>query len=802
MNIKKLIEQLTIEEKAALLSGISNWETTPIARLDIPSVVMADGPTGLRKEVQGGKFLAPSLPATCFPLPVTQASTWNIELIKAMGEMIAKEAIDQGVDTILGPGVNIKRSPLGGRNFEYFSEDPYLAGQMGSAFINGVQSQYVGTSLKHFALNNQEFRRMSISAEASMRTMREIYLLPFEYAVKTASPQTIMASYNRINGIYASENNWLLTDLLRREWNYQGLVVSDWGAVVDRVKGVSAGMDLEMPTSNGANDEKIIAAVKDGTLSLANLDKAVTNVLTYIERCLNNRTKTKKAPKYDYDTGHDMAKRVAIEGAVLLKNDRDLLPIKAGQSIAVIGELAHKPRYQGSGSSQVNPRRLVSFTQALDENSISYDYAPGYGRHYIKKIKLAQQIAKAKDVVLIFAGLTEEYESEGFDRKHLNLPKDQIKLIDAIVKVNPNVVLVLSLGSPVVMPFASTIPSILNMYLAGEAFGEAAYDLIFGVANPSGKLAETFPKRIEDHPSFGSFPMGPQQVVYKEGIYVGYRHYDKSRKDVLFPFGHGLSYTAFRYRNLMFENNLLEHGEIKVSVEITNVGDVFGAEVVQLYVGEMRPIVDRASFGLKAFKKVFLKPGETKTVLLPLNETAFRYFDEKLNGWNIIGGDFKILVGSSSRDIRLSDVVYIEPRATMLPDKYKSLIPPNAPENGERNIAYTRQTINQAATFYDARRVSLNGWLLYTAIKLGATKMVPKGISKTVKKMVRQSAIMMPLRQLSNFSGGKLSEIGVEAIIFIIKGKLLKGIKMLFNDLKKHKHKSTKTQIYQVQPRE
>jgi beta-glucosidase len=296
--------------------------------------------------------------------------------------------------------------------------------------------------------------------------------------------------------------------------------------------------------------------------------------------------------------------------------------------------------------------------------------------------------------------------------------------------------------------------------------------------------------------------MGPQQVVYKEGIYVGYRHYDKSRKDVLFPFGHGLSYTAFRYRNLMIENNLLEHGEIKVSVEITNVGDVLGAEVVQLYVGEMRPIVDRASFGLKAFKKVFLKPGETKTVLLPLNETAFRYFDEKLNGWNIIGGDFKILVGSSSRDIRLSDVVYIEPRATMLPDKYKSLISPNAPENGERNIAYTRQTINQAATFYDARRVSLNGWLLYTAIKLGATKMVPKGISKTVKKMVRQSAIMMPLRQLSNFSGGKLSEIGVDAIVLIIKGKLLKGIKMLFNDLKKHKHKPTKTQIYQVQPRE
>ena len=796
MNIKKLLADLTITEKAALLSGISNWETTPIARLDIPSVFMADGPTGLRKEVPGGKFLAPSLPATCFPLPVTQASTWNLELIKAMGEIIAMEAIDQGVDTVLGPGVNIKRSPLGGRNFEYFSEDPYLAGQMAIAFIDGVQSKNVGTSLKHFALNNQEFRRMSISAEASMRAMREIYLLPFEFAVKAANPQTIMASYNRINGIHASENKWLLSDLLRTEWNYQGLVVSDWGAVVDRVKGVSAGMDLEMPTSNGANDEKIIAAVKDGTLPLAQLDKAVANVLTYVNRCLENRQKNKKAPKYDYAIGHEMAKRVAIEGAVLLKNDRDLLPIKTGQTIAVIGELAHKPRFQGSGSSQVNPRRLVSFTQALDEKSIVYDYAPGYGRHYIKKIKLAQQIAKGKDVVLIFAGLTEEYESEGFDRKHLNLPKDQIKLIDAIMKVNPNVVVVLSLGSPVVMPFAKSVPAILNMYLAGETFGEAAYELIFGIANPSGKLAETFPKKIEDHPSFGSFPMGPRQVVYKEGIYVGYRHFDKSRKDVLFPFGHGLSYTAFRYRNLMFENNLLEHGEIKVSVEITNVGNLMGAEVVQLYVGEMRPIVDRASFGLKAFKKVFLKPGETKTVQLPLTETAFRYFDEKLNGWNITGGDFKIYVGSSSRDIRLSDVVYIEPRATMIPNKYKALIPQNTPENGERNIVYTRHNIDKAATFYDAGRVSLNGWLLYTAIRFGATKMVPKGISNTVKKMVRQSAIMMPLRQLSNFSGGKLSDVGVEAIVLIVRGKLFTGIKMLADDLKKHKNKPNKADIY------
>ncbi len=796
MNIKKLLNELTIKEKAALLSGINNWETTPIARLGIPSVKMADGPTGLRKELPGGKFLAPSQPATCFPLPVNQASTWNPDLIKTMGNALALEARDQGVDIVLGPGVNIKRSPLGGRNFEYFSEDPVVASKIATAFINGVQEQGVGTSLKHFALNNQEFRRMTISSEVGIRAMREIYLLPFEKAVKDAKPTTVMASYNLINGVQASENRWLLSDLLRKQWGYQGLVVSDWGAVVSRVEGVRAGLDLEMPSSNGLNDLAIVTAIENEQLSIEELDRAVTNVLQVIEGCLSNRRKYKKQA-YDYEQGHAIAKQVALESAVLLKNE-GILPISNHQSIAVIGELAHFPRYQGSGSSQVNPRKLVSFTAALDAANIKYEYAPGYGKYGPRKIKEALLVAKDKDVIILFMGLTEEYESEGFDRTHLNLPSDQLRLLKVLKKVHQNIVVVLSLGAPVIMPFINDVKAILNMYLAGEVCGEATYELLFGLANPSGKLAETFPKKLEDHASAPYFPMGPKHVAYKEGIYVGYRHFDKSRLDVLFPFGHGMSYSNFRYRNLIIENNLLDKNEMKITVEITNISEHRGAEVVQLYVGEMRPIIDRASSGLKEFQKVWLEPHETKVVMMTLTYDAFRFYHEKIDDWAVTGGDFKLYIGSSSRDIRISDVVYVIPKTMTITNKQVKITKITEQRLPEINTRYTRKTIDGAATFYDARSVSLVGFILYQAIKLGATSMVPKSNSKTVKKMVRQSAIMMPIRQLASFSNGKLSLEGVNAIILLIQGHLFKGLKALRADLKKQKQLLNKTDLYPI----
>jgi len=788
MNIKDLLKKLTLEEKAALLSGVTNWKTTPIPRLGIPSVVMSDGPTGLRKEIGKSQFLDKSLPATCFPLPVTQASTWNPDLIKEMGAALAREAIDQGIDTVLGPGTNIKRHPCGGRNFEYFSEDPLLSGKMASSFIAGVQSQGVGTSLKHFALNNQETRRMTISSEATMRTMREIYLLPFEIAIKENPPETIMCSYNRINGIQASDNKWLLTDVLRTEWGYQGMVMSDWGAVVDRVKGVQAGLDLEMPTSNGANDALIVEAVNNGTITLAEVDRAIYNVLRYVDNAIKRRPKT-KVP-YDYDLSHQVALKVALEGAVLLKND-GVLPLETNKKVAVIGSMAKLPRYQGSGSSQVNPRKLVSFTDELDHNKISFEYAEGY--HDFKE---SAKVALGKEIVLLFVGLDEEAESEGFDRRHLNLPKRHLKLIDAVLKVNPNVIVVLSTGSPVVMPFADRVKAILNMYLAGEAFGEAAYRLLFGYANPSGKLAETFPKRMEDVASDTFFPMGPQQVIYNEGIYVGYRHYDKARKDVLFPFGHGLSYAKFRYRNLIIENTLIEKGELKLSIDVTNLGWIGGQEVVQVYIGEMRPVIDRPVFGLKAFSKIFLEPNETKTVTITLTEQAFRYYDEKLGRFNITGGDFKILVGSSSRDIRLSDVIFVEAKSTILKEQYKTIPIPNKAELGHRNHTYNRNNIDAAMTFVDLRKVSLNGWLLYQAIRIGSTSMVPKTVSKATLRMVRKSAVEMPLRQIALFSGGKIGPDGVQGIIMIAQGKLFKGVKMLQADMKKRRTWPDKAKIY------
>jgi beta-glucosidase len=794
MDVENTIKELTLPEKAALLSGITNWKTTPIARLGIPSVFMADGPTGLRKERPGNQFLAPSYPATCFPLPVTVASSWNLDLLEEMGKALAQEAIDQKVDTVLGPGINLKRSPLGGRNFEYYSEDPYLSGMLGTAFIKGVQSQGVGTSLKHFALNSQEYRRMTISSEVDLKTMREMYLLPFEMAVKTAQPLTIMASYNRINGIQVTENKWLLHDLLRTKWGYQGLVVSDWNAVSDRVKGVQAGLDLEMPTSNGVNDNLIIEAVKDGRLSLRDLDEAVGHVLRYIDRSIADRQR-KNAHPYDYSQSHEIARRMATEGAVLLKNDDDLLPLDPSQSVAVIGRMAREPRYQGSGSSRVNPKQLQSFTEVLDRQGIPYQYTVGYDKNDRPKIKEAVTLAHSQKTAIIFIGLSEAYESEGFDRRHLDLPKGHLELVNAVMKVNPRTVIVLSLGAPVVLPFIDSVPAVLNMYLSGEAFGEAAYDLLYGSVNPSGKLAETFPMKLEDTGCFSSFPMGPRQVRYQEGTFVGYRYHDWQRHAVLFPFGHGLSYTQFRYRNLVIESEFPEHPRVNLTLDITNVGTRSGQEIVQVYIAPHPPQSDRPIQTLQGFRKVALEPNETKTITIVLEAAAFQSYDEKRDDLAIVGGEYEIRIGSSSRDIRIGDLIFIETPAVGGP-KTKIITPEYRAATPEENVAYTRANLDDAATISDVKNVSLTGWLFYQAICLFSTKMVKGKLDKVTKNMVRQGAIMMPLRQLVPFSGGKISKAGLEGIITILKGRLFRGLKALFSDMRKNRRFVAKTDLY------
>ena len=610
-----ILKKLTLEEKAALCSGLTFWTTTPLEKHGVPSVRMTDGPHGLRSEKESGggtNIMKESHPATCFPPAVTSASTWDPELLEEVGNAIALEAKALGVSTVLGPGVNIKRSPLCGRNFEYFSEDPFLAGRMGAAWVHGVQKNDVGVSLKHFCANNQEHLRMSIDTIVDERALREIYLPAFEHIVKTEQPATVMCSYNRLNGTFLSDNKRMLTDILRDEWGFKGIVVSDWGAVNDRLEGIRAGMDLEMPGNRGANDKVIVKAVKDGVLAIEDLDKVVLRMIKFAFEC---KASEDKSVKPDFRMHDALAARVAANGAVLLKNDEDILPLSSNQKIAVIGALAKTPRYQGAGSSLINPTKVTSFLDAMDAAGQKYEYADGYklkGDGYkAYLIDEAVDVAKGKDAVIVFVGLTPEYESEGFDRRHLNLPDSHYMLVDALSKVNENVIVVLSCGSPValddVVPKAKAI---LNLYLGGQSSGRAAYALLFGKVSPCGKLAETFPLKNGDNIVSRYFPMGPRSVQYRESVYVGYRYYDSAEKEVLYPFGYGLTYTKFEYSDLRLSSSDINEGEdLTVTFKLRNTGNFDAAEIAQIYVSDVQSSVFRPKKELKGFKKVFLKAG-------------------------------------------------------------------------------------------------------------------------------------------------------------------------------------------------
>ena len=644
------VNDLTLEEKAALTSGTNPWSLGNVAAKGLPNYTITDGPHGLRKARNTESMdVEENVPATCFPPAAGMACSWNPELVERVGEAMGEECIQEQVAVILGPGVNIKRNPLGGRCFEYWSEDPYLAGHTAVGIVKGVQSKGVGTSLKHFAANNQETDRLRISATISPRALREIYLPAFEYIVKTAQPWTVMCSYNKINGVFSSQNRWLLTDVLRGEWGFKGIVMSDWGAVSDRVAALNAGLNLEMPPSN--TDNQIVAAAKDGRIPATQLDEMAQGMIDLVAKA--RPAMSRDGYQYDVDAHNEVARQAAVESMVLLKNEDATLPVAKGAKIAVIGEFARTPRYQGAGSSLINPTKLTSFLDALEERGIAADFAPGFTLDDAAQdpalTEQAVTAAKQADVVLLFLGLPASYESEGFDRTTLDIPAKQVEVLEAVAAANPNVAVVLSNGSVVSMPWRGRAKAILETWLLGQAGGAALADVIFGDETPSGKLAQTIIDDVNDDPSAMNWPGEEGRVDYGEGVFVGYRYYDTFRKQVTYPFGYGLSYATFDVHDAIVAKTGPRTAEVTVTV--TNTSDVAGAETVQVYVAPPKAKVARPVHELKGFAKVALEPGESKNVTIALDDRAFAYWSERFDDWHVEGGTYAVEVGVSSRDI-------------------------------------------------------------------------------------------------------------------------------------------------------
>lgn len=655
MEIKELLSKLTAEEKAALVSGTDFMFTNRIPRLNIPALRMSDGPHGLRVQTESGdNGVTGSLPATAFPTAACTASGWNPENARKMGKAIARECHKYGVHIVLGPGANIKRNPTAGRNFEYFSEDPLLAGKMAAAEVTGIQSEGVGVSVKHFALNNSENYRFMGDSIADMRAIREIYLKVFEIIVKESHPATVMCAYNKINGEFCSHNKWLLTDVLRREWGFDGLVMTDWGAMHDRVKSLQTGLDLEMPGDTNICRRWILDGVKDGTLAMEDLDRCVANILRVIEKYAK-----KMADDCDFEANDRLACEIAEDCAVLMKND-GVLPLTENKKILVVGDLFEKMRYQGAGSSMINPTKVTSPKTAFDSMRIPYVFKRGYAENKLEPQKefIADTITVAAkyETVLVFAGLTDYVESEGCDREHMQLPENQLAVIDALCKTGKKVIVVLFGGSPVELPFANRVNAILNMYLPGQNGGTACANLLFGKSNPSGRLAETWPLKYEDVP-FGNEFGKTINEIYKESIFVGYRYYTTARKQVRYPFGYGLSYTEFEYWDMKVQ----EDGEkIVVSCEVANNGKRDGSEVVQLYVKAPQSKIFKPERELRAFKKVYVKAGESVKAELTVSKSDLRYFDIEKNDWVLEGGQYELQFCSDSQTVILSKHIKID----------------------------------------------------------------------------------------------------------------------------------------------
>ena len=671
-DIDAIVAELTLEEKAALTIGSDFWHTAPVDRLGVGAIMVSDGPHGLRAQVNEADHvgLSGSVPATCFPTASGLASSWNPDLFGTVGEALAREARACGVSVVLGPGINIKRSPLCGRNFEYVSEDPYLSGALATALVQGTQGLGIGTSLKHYAANNQEDDRLRVSAEVDERTLREIYLPAFEAVVKTAQPWTVMCAYNKVNRTYASEHHWLLTEVLREEWGFEGLVVSDWGAVHDRVAALAAGLDLEMPPALGWSEVAVVRAVRDGTLAEAVLDTCVRRVLALVEK---SQPALSEGGTFDVAEHHALARRAAHESAVLLKNVDGVLPLRpaAGETVAVIGEFARTPRFQGAGSSQVNPTRvdvpLEELATALGA-AVTVEFAAGFGLDTTADDAALQAeavaLADRADHIVVFLGLPASAESEGFDRTHMDLPENQVALLDALAAGHDRIAVVLVGGSTVRMStWDHQVAAVLTCWLSGQASGGAVADLLTGGANPSGKLAETIPLRLEDNSSYLNFPGDSGIVRYGEGLFVGYRGYDACKQVVSYPFGHGLSYTTFSISSLRVDTaGSVTGGDLAVTVTATvaNTGSVAGAEVVQVYVADLVSEVARPVRELKGFAKVALAPGQSAEVSIGLDERAFAFWSVRHGRWAVEAGEFEIAVGSSSRTLVERTVVELD----------------------------------------------------------------------------------------------------------------------------------------------
>ena len=775
---EKLIEKMTLEEKASLLCGKNMWETRDIPRLDIPSIFLADGPHGLRRQGKKGDFLGirKSLPATCFPVAACLSNSWDQVLEEAVGEALGEEARIQNVQILLGPGLNIKRNPLCGRNFEYFSEDPYLSGKMAAAFVRGIQSRGVGACPKHFAVNSQEKLRMASDSVLDERTLREIYLTGFEIAVKEGRPKGIMSSYNRINGVYASENPYLLDRVLRRQWGFQGMVITDWGASNDLAKGVEAGCNLEMPYAGKYSAREVADRVRTGQLPEKTLDQRVRESLQVILPLAQNAADAGNSVKAGtYEKHHQLARKAAAESIVLLKNENGILPLKKGARVALIGAFAFKPRYQGAGSSLVNPVSLETMESEIKTSGLEViGIARGYQRNGKRNRKLEEEalaLAGNADAVLYCFGLTEASESEGMDRKHMRLPENQTRLLEQIAKVNPHVIGILSAGAPVEMPWLSCCQGLLHGYLAGEGGGGAMLEVVTGRVNPSGKLSETYPMTYEDTPAF-IFGSGPEdRCEYREGIFTGYRYYDRREIPVRFPFGFGLSYTSFSYSDLKTD-------ETGVSFTITNTGEYAGSEIAQLYVGMGESRILRPKKELKGFKKVFLEPGESRSVNIPFDDMTFRFWDTNRGQWEIEGGIYKILVGASVSDIRLSGEIFIN--GTEDVSDYKREEGREIPGEKEGLRTQKRRDLDKNSAICQMRY---------------AKSPVARGICFLLERMIelweksgRSSLNLlfvynMTFRGMAKLTGGLITPEFVNGLVYLINRHPLKGVGCLLKGL-------------------
>jgi beta-glucosidase len=766
---KSIIEQMTNEEKASLTNGADFWRTQPIPRLNIDSIMMTDGPHGLRKQKGQGDHIGinQSHPSTCFPTAATIANSWDRELIKSMGEALAKECHNHHVSVLLGPGINIKRSPLCGRNFEYFSEDPFLTGELASSFVFSIERNGIGTSLKHFAVNNQEYNRMVSNSIVDQRALREIYLSSFEKVVKQAKPSTVMAAYNKVNNVYCCENEFLLTDILRSEWGFQGAVISDWGATNDRIQSHIAGMDLEMPGNAKDNDKKIAKALNQGQLNPRVIDASISRMLSLIE---NHPT---TGEPFSEEEHHQLARYIASQSFVLLKNEH-LLPLTSTDRILIVGDMAKNPRYQGSGSSLITPTKLPSLLDALNNEQIPYTYTSGTGQKDIRDEALlneALSLAKQAKVVVIMAGLPETYESEGFDREHLHIPDSHNELISKICEVNKYVVVIISAGSPITMPWLPSVGAVLQTYLSGQAGSEAIIDILLGRINPSGKLAESYPKVIEDTPCYTTFAQPGRNACYKESIFVGYRYYDTFNVEVLFPFGYGLSYTSFAYENITIEGDF---PDLNVTFDIRNTGSVAGSEIAQLYIHHKHPTIFKANRELKGFDKVYLEPSQSKKVSISLDARSFSYFNTDINDWVIENGKYEIQIGASLMDIQLKHSISYDKNTTEIPvnckkefieDYYHRHHPISIKDGTFTQLtgipipfAFKRKdepyTINSTIT--ELSEVWIGRVFAYIAKKQSASVMPSSKNDEKIMKMVERGVMESPLRSLISLSNGAL----------------------------------------------